>query len=149
MEEAILEESWNKTERENYNEVWHLYFKSSQVFPLRVSSVLTHSFTSSQCQHTASWWEEQCGWGLLCQPGPVPMACLHPEHSSMGKVLCTTCATFPVCTTARHEALAPSTFPWCLAMGAELLLRTVLAPGAAALWVPLQTPISSTALPTP
>lgn len=36
--------------RESCNESWHLYFKSSPVFLLRVSSVPTLSFRTPQCQ---------------------------------------------------------------------------------------------------
>lgn len=64
MEEKILQESWNKTTRESRNERWHVYFKSSPVFPLRVSSVLTISFGTPQHQQ-----REASGRGVRTRSG--------------------------------------------------------------------------------
>lgn len=72
MGEKALQETWNRTERENCNEIWHLHFKSSQVFPVRASSVLTLSFQSPQCQWGRVFQREVFSRGV--RPAPAAPA---------------------------------------------------------------------------
>lgn len=72
MGEKALQETWNRTERENCNEIWHLHFKSSQVFPVRASLVLTLSFQTPQCQWGRVFQREVFSRGV--RPAPAAPA---------------------------------------------------------------------------